>query len=84
MNHLLYNISIIMLLSGLFILTNYLSKTYYLQKGQVCPKPEIPEKEPTIEESYNMRPTQIFDVMFMKPSIWQGYESVIVPKNTQK
>ncbi len=84
MNHLLYNISVFMLLSGLFILTNYLSKSYYQQPGQACPKPEIVEKEPTLEESYNMRPTQIFDAMFMKPSIWQGYGSVILPKNTQK
>lgn len=74
MNHLLYNISVIMLFSGLIILTYYLSKAY--NQPTSCPKPVVQEKEPTIDDAYNMRPTQIFDTMFMKPSIWQGYESV--------
>jgi hypothetical protein len=78
MNHLLYNIAVIMLFSGLIILTYYLSKAY--NQPTSCPKPIQNEKEVTIDEAYNMRPTQIFDQMFTKPSIWQGYESVGVTK----
>jgi hypothetical protein len=78
MNHLLYNIAVIMLFSGLIILTYYLSKAY--NQPTSCPKPIQAEKEVTIDEAYNMRPTQIFDQMFTKPSIWQGYESVGVTK----
>lgn len=75
MNHLLYNIAVIMLFSGLIILTYYLSKAY--NQPTSCPKPiDREEKQVTIDEAYNMRPTQIFDQMFTKPSIWQGYESV--------
>jgi hypothetical protein len=78
MNHLLYNISVLMIFIGLISLTYYLAKAYNKQE---CPKKEIVEKEPTIDETYTMRPTQIFDSMFTKPSIWQGYESIPVIKS---
>ena len=78
MNHLLYNISVLMIFSGLISLTYYLAKAY--NKNE-CPKQEIINKQPTIDETYSMRPTQIFDSMFTKPSIWQGYESLPVIKS---
>lgn len=78
MNHLLYNISVLMLLIGLISLTYYLAKAY--NKNE-CSTQKIIEKEPNIDETYNMRPSQIFDAMFTKPSIWQGYESIPVIKS---
>ena len=78
MNHLLYNISVLMILIGLISLTYYLAKAY--NKPECAKQIEIKEKEPSIEETYAMRPTQIFDAMFTKPSIWQGYESIPVIK----
>ena len=66
------------------ILVGLISLTYYLAKAnnkKECPKQELTEKEPSIDETYTMRPSQIFDAMFMKPSIWQGYESVPVIKS---
>jgi hypothetical protein len=66
-----------MIFVGLISLTYYLAKAYNKTE---CPKQEIIEKEPSIEETYTMRPSQIFDSMFMKPSVWQGYESVPVIK----
>ena len=78
MNHLLYNISVLMIFVGLISLTYYLAKA---NNKQECPKQEVIEKEPSIDETYTMRPTQIFDSMFTKPSIWQGYESVPVIKS---
>ena len=77
MNHLLYNISVLMIFIGLISLTYYLAKAYNKKE---CPKQKEIEKEPTIDETYTMRPTQIFNSMFTKPSIWQGYESVPVIK----
>jgi len=77
MNHLLYNISVLMIFIGLISLTYYLAKAYNKKE---CPKQEVVEKEPTIDETYTMRPSQIFDSMFSKPSIWQGYESIPVIK----
>ena len=44
-------------------------------------KKVIIKKEPNIDETYAMRPTQIFDSIFTKPSIWQDYESVIKSRN---
>lgn len=76
MNHLLYNISVLMILIGLISLTYYLAKAYNKKE---CPNQKV-EKETTIDETYTLRPTQIFDSMFTKPSIWQGYESIPVIK----
>lgn len=78
MNHLLYNMSVLMILVGLISLTYYLAKAYNKTE---CPKQKPIEKEPSIEETYTMRPSQIFDTMFTKPSIWQGYESIPVIKS---
>lgn len=77
MNHLLYNISVLMIFVGLISLTYYLAKAY--NKNE-CPKQEVIEKKITIDEIYAMKPTQIFDSMFTQPSILQGYESVPVIK----
>jgi Na+/phosphate symporter len=79
MNHLLYNISVLMIFTGLISLTYYLAKAYNKKE---CPKYNETEKEKeiTIDETYTMRPSQIFDSMFIKPSIWQGYESIPVIK----
>ena len=32
--------------------------------------------ELTLDEVYNIRPSQTFKVMFNEPSIWQGYETI--------
>jgi cytochrome b561 len=75
MNHLLYNIAIVMLLLGIILMTSYLTKAYDMP-SQNIPKTKSPDQSNnTIEEAYNSRPSQIFDAMFSKPSLWQGYES---------
>lgn len=76
MNHILYNIAIIMLLSGIIILTSYLSRTYQ----QRTPTPvNVVEDDNYIEKAYNMRPTQIFNTMFTQPSLWQSYQTLNQP-----
>lgn len=78
MNHLLYNISVVMLLVGLMMITWYSAKT---STTFTCPKQQIYEESNQIEKSLTMRPTQVFSKMFMEPDIWQGYESVPVIKS---
>ena len=74
MNPLLYNIAIVMLLLGIILMTSYLTKAYDMPK-QINPV-EQPKQINPIEEAYNARPSQIFDAMFSKPSLWQGYETI--------
>jgi hypothetical protein len=76
MNHLLYNISVLMLLSGVIILTFYLSKTYNNtshEKQNNCSINDNNEIN-NLQDAYTVRPSQVYDKMFTKPSIWQGYE----------
>ena len=77
MNHLLYNISIVMLLLGIILITSYLTKAYDKPINTTCNNNQNNQIEnPTIEQVYAMKPSQIYDAMFQKPSLWQGYESV--------
>ena len=68
-----------MLLIGIILLTSYLTKVNYIPEHN---KPNNNNNEfiPTIDEVYSMKPSQIYDSMFSKPSLWQGYESVNVKK----
>lgn len=76
MNHILYNIAVIMLLIGTILLTSYVTKAYNKHNNQntKC-NLDNNEKEPTVDEVYKMRPSNIYKVMFNEPSIWQGYQS---------
>jgi len=79
MNHILYNISIIMLLLGIILLTYYLTKANI----PICSK-DINSTTPNItqvDNAYKMKPSEIFYVMFNNPSLWQGYETVEVKHN---
>ena len=78
MNHILYNISIVMLLVGMLMLTYYLTKAYNISQSN-CNINNY-EKSMTLEEVYNQRPSNIYKSMFNDPSIWQGYEQI----NTNK
>ena len=79
MNHLLYNISIIMVSIGIIMLTYYLTKAYnYNQLNTI--NSTINEEniniKNTLDEIYDNRPSKIFKNMFNEPSIWQGYETI--------
>ena len=76
-----------MLFTGLITLTYYLSKAYNKQE---CPKninqdeyklDKYKQDTPDLNDVFSMRPTEIYNTMFSKPSIWQGYESISVNKN---
>jgi hypothetical protein len=76
MNHLLYNFSIVMLLLGIILITSYLTKAYDKPITNTCNNQNNQNDNPTIDQVYAMKPSQIYDAMFQKPSLWQGYESV--------
>ena len=65
MNHLLYNVSVILIIIGIVILTNSLS---YSNKPCKCNNKK--EYKTTIEKDY---PSKVFDKMFDSPSVWMGY-----------
>lgn len=77
MNHLLYNIAIIMLLIGILMLTYYLTKAYNNQSNinNTNINDDVDNRN-VLDDIYNMRPSKIFKVMFNEPSIWQGYETI--------
>jgi hypothetical protein len=64
-----------MLFTGIIILTYYLSKAYN-QPINYPKQIKQEEKAPTLDEAYNMKPTEIFKTMFINPSVFQGYQEV--------
>ena len=75
MNHLLYNISIVMLLIGILMLTYYLTKAYNLPQPNNCNINNY-DKDISLDEVYSQKPSDIYKVMFNEPSIWQGYQQI--------
>lgn len=78
MNHILYNISIVMLLVGMLMLTYYLTKAYNLPQSN-CNISNY-DKPITLDKVYDQRPSNIYKAMFNEPSIWQGYEQIDTKK----
>lgn len=78
MNHILYNIAIIMLLAGIIIITSYITKAYNkpVITTPTCNNINNQDENITIEQVYKLRPSTIYKTMFNEPSIWQGYESL--------
>jgi len=77
MNYLLYNISIVMVLVGIILLTHYLTKTYNNNNIQNSDdlNNQIPDNT-KLDNIYDERPSAIFKNMFNQPSIWQGYQII--------
>lgn len=77
MNHILYNIAIIMLLVGIIIITSYITKAYNKPiSTSTCNNTNNQDENITVDQVYKLRPSKIYKTMFNEPSIWQGYESL--------
>ena len=63
-----------MLLVGILMLTYYLTKVY--NTTPINLDANMINQPITLDEVYDMRPSQTFKVMFNDPSIWQGYETI--------
>jgi hypothetical protein len=62
-------------LFGIILFTWYISKTTN-KKECNCPQNDIQQND--IDNAFIMRPSEIFDKMFTKPDVWQGYDSANV------
>ena len=64
MNHILHNISVILLLVGIILMTNILSKDY---KEVKYPEPKLIDRKKTTKTS------EVYNKMFKETSPWMGY-----------
>jgi len=81
MNHIIHNISVILMFFGIILLTVNLTKSY-----NKCPayKPggTIVREEP--EKLDQERPSKIYDRMFNRPDVWMGYADFDTKNNSNK
>lgn len=68
MNHIIHNISIILIFFGIILLTYNLTKSYNKCTNIVQEKSVINQN--TINQ---YRPSKVFNKMFNSPDIWMGY-----------
>lgn len=71
MNHIIHNISIILIFFGIIFLTYNLTLSY-----NKCPRqqPIIQQNNNTqFEDVFTHRPSKVFNVMFRQPDVWMGY-----------
>ena len=71
MNHLLYNFSVIMLLVGIIMLTSYITKVYNKNINNSCNNNNTND-----DYVYDQRPSNIYNVMFNEPDVWQGFQII--------
>ena len=79
MTHIIYNISMILILIGIILLTYNLTKSYYK-----CPIIVKQNKEINQNIINQDRPSKIFDKMFTLPDIWMGYADFDTKNFNQK
>jgi capsular polysaccharide biosynthesis protein len=78
MNHLLHNISIIILGIGIILMTVYITRTttsnYQTREQIMNQQNEGLRKRQPIQNIYDYRVSKEYEKMFSQPSIWQGYQ----------
>jgi hypothetical protein len=68
MNHIIHNISIILIFFGIILLTYNLTKSY--NKCTIITQ----QKQDTNQNTVNQdRPSKVFNKMFNSPDVWMGY-----------
>jgi uncharacterized membrane protein len=79
MTNIIYNISMILILIGIILLTHSLTKSYYK-----CPI-IVQQNQELNQNTLNQdRPSKIFDKMFSLPDIWMGYADFDTKNFNQK
>jgi len=68
MNHIIHNISVILIFIGIILLTINLTKSY-----NQCPVPVINKQEINQNTINQDRPSKIYKAMFSNPDVWMGY-----------
>ena len=68
MNHILHNISLVILFFGIILITVYITKAYNTNKCITRPTDMDIDNNDT--DIYDERPTKLFKKMFQNPSVW--------------
>lgn len=76
MNHILYNISLIILCLGIILMTIYVTKSYNTNT-YISSETDPQTKEAMNQDAYTQRPATIFKDMFLQNSSWLNkYQSI--------
>lgn len=78
MNHILYNLSLLILMVGIILLTVYVTKAsgngFKTTQEILLSNENAPNKNLTQSDSvYDFRPSKLYNGMFSQPSVWFGY-----------
>ncbi len=77
MNHIVYNISLIIIFAGIIMMTVYITKAsgfnYMTGEEKLLMKQNLRRKEP-VQDIYEYRVSKAYEKMFSQPSIWLGYQ----------
>jgi hypothetical protein len=78
MNHILYNISLVILVIGIILMTVYITKasnnSYLTYDKQILNKQAGLKKTRSDNSIYDYKVNKEYQKMFSQPSIWMGYQ----------
>jgi hypothetical protein len=87
MNHIIHNISLIILFAGIIMMTVYITKAssynYMTNEQVLLMKQNLRRKEP-VQNIYDYRVSETYEKMFSQPSIWLGYQDFDPEYKTEK
>jgi hypothetical protein len=79
MNISLNNISVIILLLGIILITVYVTRAttsnYKTVYQKLADENKGLRRKKYVENIFDLRPSKTFSSMFNEPSVWQGYKS---------
>ena len=86
MNHILYNISILILGFGIILMTVYITKATNKQfkNNQNNQNRQYQTGIAETGDIYDSRPSKTYSKMFSQPSLWLGYQEFDSNENTEK
>jgi hypothetical protein len=87
MNHILHNISLIILFTGIIMITVYITKATgfnYTTTEQKLLLMHNLKKDTSVKNIYDYRVSKAYEKMFSQPSIWLGYQDFNPELETKK
>lgn len=88
MNHLLHNISLILIFFGIIMMTIYVTKSNYIKTPQLQKMPNTindNNKMSYVDQAYNERVSKKFDTMFRNNPPWLNkYQEIDYPQVKKK
>jgi hypothetical protein len=87
MNHILHNVSLIILFVGIIMMTIYITKAtsnnYMTTERKLQMRQQLRRKQP-VREIYDYKISKEYEKMFSQPSIWSGYQDFDPEYKTEK